>query len=88
MNAQLLEVMEANLKKQVDKQAKEHVVEATGDVKSGEKPKIKKKPPPGAEQIGLHAKLFQEAQQKEIKLKQTPKTWGVKLPSAKDLEKK
>lgn len=88
MNAQLLEVMEANLKKQVDKQAKEHVVEAHGDVKAGEKPIHKKKPPPGAEQIGMHARLLHEAQQKEIKLKQTPKTWGVKLPSARDLEKK
>jgi hypothetical protein len=89
MNAQLMEVMAANLKKQAEKQAEEHVVEAQGDVAAGEKPLVKKKPPPpGAQQIGMHAMLFQEAQQKEIKLKETPKTWGVKLPSNRDLDKK
>jgi hypothetical protein len=88
MNAQLMEVMAANLKKQVEKQAEEHVVEASGDVPAGEKPKVTKKPPPGAQQIGMHAMLFQEAQQKEIKLKETPKTWGVKLPSNRDMDKK
>jgi hypothetical protein len=88
MNAQLMEVMAANLKKQADKQGMEHVVEASGDIQAGEKPKVTKKPPPGAAQIGMHAMLFQEAQQKEIKLKETPKTWGVKLPSVRDLEKK
>jgi hypothetical protein len=89
MNAQLMEVMAANLKKQAEKQAEEHVVEAQGDVAAGEKPLVKKKPPPpGAQQIGMHAMLFQEAQQKEIKLKETPKTWGVKLPSNRDMDKK
>jgi hypothetical protein len=88
MNAQLMEVMAANLKKQVEKQAEEHVVEASGDVPAGEKPMVTKKPPPGAQQIGMHAMLFQEAQQKEIKLKETPKTWGVKLPSNRDMDKK
>ena len=80
---QLAALMAANLKKQSERQQTEEVIVASGDVQAGEKPKIKKKPPPGAQQIGMQAMLLQEATQKGIKLKSTPKEWGVKQPDIK-----
>ena len=78
---QLAALMAANLKKQAEKaQATEEVIEAKGGVNPGEKPKIKKKPPPGAQQIGMQAMLLQEATKKGNTLKPTPKSWGVERP--------
>ena len=80
--------MAANLKKGNANRAKEEVVESSGDLHAGEKPKMKKKPPPGAQQIGMQAMLLQEATKKGNKLKATPKTWGVQQPDLADLGKK
>ena len=85
----LIQMMAANLKKQQEKAAAtEEVVEATGDIQAGQKPKPKKKPPPGAQQIGMQAMLLQEATQKGVQLKTAPKKWGVQQKSLDELTKK
>ena len=80
---QLAALMAANLKKQAERQQTEEVIVASGDVKAGEKPQVKKKPPPGAQQIGMQAMLLQEATQKGVQLKPAPKKWGVQQPDLK-----
>lgn len=81
---QLAALMAANLKKQ--RQADEQVVEANGE---GSKQPRKKKPlPPGAQQIGMHAMLLQEAARSSIALKPAPKQWGVQQPDLQELKKK
>ena len=85
----LIQMMQANLKKQQEKAAAtEEVVVASGDLAPGKKPKIKKKPPPGAQQLGMQAMLLQEATQKGVKLKAAPKQWGVKQKTLEELTKK
>jgi hypothetical protein len=84
---QLVALMAANLKKQADRQQAEEVIVACGDVAPGEKPKVKKKPPPGAQQIGMQAMLLQEATKKGVNLKPAPKKWGVQQPDLNDLKK-
>lgn len=81
---QLAAMLAANLKKQAAKQNQEEVVEASGEVQAGQKPKIKKKPSPGAQQLGMQAMLLQEATAKGNTLKPTPKQWGVQQPDLKD----
>lgn len=62
MDPQLAALMSQNIKKQAEKgAATEAVIESTGDVQAGEKPKKKFKPPPGAQQLGMQAMLMQEA---------------------------
>eukprot|EP00526_Cylindrotheca_closterium_P028437 CAMPEP_0113605746 /NCGR_PEP_ID=MMETSP0017_2-20120614/2494_1 /TAXON_ID=2856 /ORGANISM="Cylindrotheca closterium" /LENGTH=76 /DNA_ID=CAMNT_0000514261 /DNA_START=87 /DNA_END=317 /DNA_ORIENTATION=+ /assembly_acc=CAM_ASM_000147 len=62
MDPQLAALMSSTLKKQAEKSsATEVVVEASGDVQAGEKPKKKFKPPPGAQQLGMQAMLMQQA---------------------------
>lgn len=89
MDPALIQMMAANLKKQQEKaEQTEEVVVASGDIARGEKPKPKKKPPPGAQQIGMQAMLLQEATAKGTKLKKTPKQWGVKQPGMDELKNK
>ena len=81
MDPQLAALIMANKNKAVGgAKADEEVVESSGEVQKGEKPKFKKKPPPGAQQIGMQAMLLQEATKKGTRLKPTPKTWGVQQP--------
>lgn len=79
---QLAALMAANLRSRQEAGKEEHVVEASGAGNSKPKPR---KPPPGAQQIGMHAMLLQEATKNKVTLKPTPKQWGVQQPDLKDL---
>ena len=73
MDPRLASMMAQNLKKQQGKQPAEDVVEASGGVQPGQKAQPKRKPPPGAQQIGMQAMLLQEATRQQVKLKPVKK---------------
>eukprot|EP00980_Cylindrotheca_fusiformis_P012360 scaffold3033_cov91-Cylindrotheca_fusiformis.AAC.6 len=74
MDPQLAALMAGNIKKQSGKQQAEIVVESAGNVRDGEMPKKKYKPPPGAQQLGMQAMLMQEANKKgAVRLKKVKK---------------
>ena len=88
-NNELIAIMAANLKKRDSRRGEEEVVESlggsSGELSYNRSSSFKKKAPPGAQAIGMHAMLLHEATRgggAKLRLKKVPKKhYGVKLKS-------